>query len=146
MDLRPHHGMCFQFYRGKGYSADFTDHLGAVIRGLSADPLKTVRLTVSSDAVCESCPNNIDGTCESAEKVKRYDEAVLNACGLRDGDTLPYADFVKAVKACILDTGLRQTICGDCEWNGLCASPEASSSPSDLPDRQQPKASASKQI
>ena len=30
MVLRPHHGMCFQFYEGKGYSAEFTDHMGRV--------------------------------------------------------------------------------------------------------------------
>lgn len=130
MDLRSHHGMCFQFYRGKGYSADFTHHLGTVIRNLSADPFQTVRLTVSADAVCQDCPNNIGGTCGSAEKVKRYDEAVLNACGLHDGDALPYADFVKAVKVRILDAGLRQTIFGDCEWNDLCASAEP---PADMP-------------
>ena len=40
--LRPHHGMCFQFYEGKGYSADFTDHMGRVIKELEADPEQKV--------------------------------------------------------------------------------------------------------
>ena len=118
--LRPHHGMCFQFYEGKGYSADFTDHMGRVIRGLSSDPAQRITLRVSVDVVCKSCPNQQSGVCATPEKVARYDEAVLRACGLRDGDTLTYQDFLSAVKAEIIDTGLRGGICGDCCWDALC--------------------------
>lgn len=118
--LRPHHGMCFRFYEGKGYSAEFTDHMGRVIRMLTEDPERTVRLTVSADAVCEHCPNNAGGTCGTAEKVRRYDEAVLNACGLKDGDVLSYAGFSALVQTKILEEGLRRSICGDCEWDGVC--------------------------
>jgi hypothetical protein len=30
--------MCFQFYEGKGYSADFTDHMGRVIKEFEVEP------------------------------------------------------------------------------------------------------------
>ena len=119
--LRPHHGMCFPFYEGKGYGADFTDHMGRVIRALSARPETPVRLTLSADAVCEHCPNNAGGICQSIEKVMRYDAAVLEACRLCEGDELPYADFAARVKERILDAGLRRGICGDCEWDAICA-------------------------
>lgn len=119
--LRPHHGMCFLFYEGKGYSEEFTDHMGRVIRVLSENPERSVRLTASADVVCEHCPNNAEGVCETAKKVRRYDEAVLNACRLQDGDVLPYADFSALVQTMILDAGLRRSICGDCEWDGICA-------------------------
>lgn len=119
--LRPHHGMCFQFYEGKGYSAAFTDHMGRVIRALSERPDMPVKLTLSADVVCEHCPNNVEGICQSIEKVMRYDAAVLNACGLQDGDELPYAHFAARVKERILDAGLRCGICGDCEWDAICA-------------------------
>lgn len=118
--LRPHHGMCFQFYEGKGYSAEFTDHMGRVIRTLSERPKTPVRLTLSADVVCEHCPNNVGGTCESADKVMRYDTAVLDACGWKDGDELAYADFAARVKERILDAGMRRGICGDCEWDAIC--------------------------
>lgn len=123
--LRPHHGMCFQFYEGKGYSAEFTDHMGRVIRAFSERPDTPVRLTLSADVVCERCPNNVEGICQSAEKVTRYDAAVLNACDLRDGDELPYADFAARVKERILDAGLRRRICGDCEWDAICGAADA---------------------
>ena len=121
MPLRPHHGMCFPFYEGKGYSADFTDHMGRVIRALSERPETPVRLTYSADAVCAHCPNNLGGICKSADKVMRYDAAVLDACAFSDGDALPYADFAAKVKERILDAGLRQSICGDCEWDAICS-------------------------
>ena len=121
MQLRPHHGMCFQFYEGKGYSAEFTVHMDGVIRALSERPQTPVRLTRSADAVCEHCPNNVGGTCQSADKVACYDAAVLDACHLCEGDELPYADFAARVKERILDAGLRRSICGDCEWDAICA-------------------------
>ena len=36
-----------------------------------------VCLTVKTDEICSACPNNSQGICEAAEKVKRYDNAVL---------------------------------------------------------------------
>ena len=58
---------------------------------------------------------------ESAFPVMRYDAAVLNACGFKDGDELAYADFAARVKERILDAGMRRGICGDCEWDAICA-------------------------
>jgi len=57
--LSPHQGMCFQFYEGKGYSADFTDHMGRVIKELEADPEQKVVLKAETDIVCDNCPNNV---------------------------------------------------------------------------------------
>ena len=36
--------MCFQFYEGKGYSEDFTDHMGRIIREMESDPSQKIRL------------------------------------------------------------------------------------------------------
>lgn len=120
MVLRPHHGMCFQFFEGKGYSADFTDHMGRVIRELTGDPNRPVTLTLGPDPVCEGCPNNRNGVCDTPEKVRRYDAAVLRLCGLRAGDSLPYQAFAALVEQRILEAGRRDEICGDCCWNAIC--------------------------
>ncbi|MFR7899312.1 MAG: DUF1284 domain-containing protein [Ruminococcus sp.] len=37
----------------------------------------------SKDEICSACPNNCEGVCEAAEKVKRYDNEVLVECGLK---------------------------------------------------------------
>ncbi len=118
--LRPHHGMCFQFYEGKGYSKDFTDHMGMVIREMETDSSQKVKLRVSTDIVCANCPNNESGCCTSQEKVVRYDNEVLRLCEIKEGEELSYADFLQRVKERIIDTGLRKKVCGDCSWDYIC--------------------------
>jgi hypothetical protein len=45
---------------------------------------------------------------------------VLEACGISNGDEMPYYQFISTVKAKVIDTGLRNVICGDCGWNYIC--------------------------
>lgn len=75
--------MCFQFYEGKGYNEDFTDHMGRIIREMETDPSQKIQLRVSTDIVCVNCPNNESGVCSSQDKVIRYDNEVLKACHRR---------------------------------------------------------------
>ncbi|SHI82020.1 hypothetical protein SAMN02745229_03684 [Butyrivibrio fibrisolvens DSM 3071] len=118
--LRPHHGMCFQFYEGKGYSADFTDHMGMVIREFEENPSQKIVLQVETDIVCKNCPNNESGVCNSKDKVERYDRSVLDACRLSEGTEISYEDFLKKVRELIIATGKREDICGDCSWDYIC--------------------------
>ena len=97
--IRPHHGMCLAFFIGNGYSTGFT---------------------VKTDEICSACPNNSQGICEAAEKVKRYDNAVLAECGLKEGQKLAFPEFTEAVQKKIIETGKRTKICGDCQWNRIC--------------------------
>lgn len=122
LPLRPHHGMCFQFYRGKGYSEEFTDHMGRIVRFLSEHPQAKIRLLSQTDCVCEHCPNNNAGLCAGPDKVSRYDAEVLKKCCLTSGDILPYSRFSDLIKKNILDKKSRSEICGDCVWNALCES------------------------
>lgn len=118
--LRPHHGMCFQFFEGKGYSEDFTDHMSRIIREMEADPSQKIRLRVETDIVCGNCPNNEAGGCVFADKVKRYDEEVLKACGLSEDDEISFAEFTESVRDQIIDAGIRRNICRDCSWDYIC--------------------------
>ncbi len=113
--------MCFQFYEGKGYSEDFTDHMGRIIREMEVDPSQTIKLQVETDIVCENCPNNEAGLCTTADKVKRYDEEVLKTCGLAEGDEISFAGFTELVREKIIDAGIRSDICGDCSWDYICS-------------------------
>ena len=118
--LRPHHGMCMAYFVGHGYSDGFTAHMGALIERLTPETM--VMLTVGTDAVCAACPNNNEGVCEQAELVAGYDEKVLALCELRNGQTLPFGHFTSLVQSRIIDTGLRKSICGGCQWNAICES------------------------
>lgn len=87
ISLRAHHGLCLHFFQGKGYSGAFVENMARKKAMLEENPL--VRLTDQADEICRACPNNLCGQCESAEKVRRYDRAVLSLCGLTPGDVLP---------------------------------------------------------
>lgn len=120
LPLRPHHGMCLAYFQGKGYSGPFTANLSEMKRMLEAGA--AVRPTCGADCICGPCPNLQEGTCRTAEQVEHYDRMVLEYCGLREEQVLPYSAFASLVTEQILRSGHRSTICGDCQWNDLCQS------------------------
>ncbi len=116
--LRAHHGMCAYFFKGKGYSDEFTAHMSEVIKKLQGGA--TVCLVDSVDVICEKCPNNQAGVCETAELVAEYDKKTLEYCGLHANDVLSFADFQKRVLERIIRAGRREEICGNCQWSSIC--------------------------
>ncbi|MDD6572298.1 MAG: DUF1284 domain-containing protein [Thermoflexaceae bacterium] len=116
--LRPHHGLCIRYFEGKGYNDEFTQHMGKVIESLKADSL--IRLTDQSDVICQKCPNLLQGGCKSREKVRRYDEAVLNRIGLKPGIQISYGEFQEHIEEHIMKPQKMKEICGDCGWAKIC--------------------------
>ena len=117
--LRPHHGLCIAFFKEKGYSPDFVENMTRVIAALNADD-PTITLTDRADEICAGCPNDRGGVCESAEKVGRYDDAVLCLIGRKCGDTLRWSELCALADARILSPGKLGEVCGDCQWYGIC--------------------------
>ena len=116
--LRAHHGMCLFFFRGKGYSSDFTSHMAHVKELLEENPDQEILLCASEDEICSRCPHRKAQGCESAEKTERYDREVLAVCSLSGRTT--YSAFKEAVETHILRAGRREEICGDCQWSEIC--------------------------
>lgn len=116
--IRAHHGMCIAFFQGKGYSNEFTSHMGEIIQKLEKNP--TICISTQTDIICCKCPNNKQGLCETESKVIEYDRQVLKYCGLSESMIMPYADFKRAVYENILTSNKREKICGNCQWNELC--------------------------
>ena len=116
--LRAHHGLCIRYFKGKGYSVDFTRHMAGVIAKLG--PKTQVSLICAPDDICAGCPNLSCGECSSQSKVTRYDSAVLELCGIDEGASMPYGRFAELVEKNILAPGKRSEVCSDCEWNDIC--------------------------
>lgn len=116
--IRAHHGMCFSFFQGKGYSGEFTDNMWTMKKKLEQNP--EVILLREADDVCAHCPNNQMGRCTSADKVEDYDGQVLARCGLKPDTCIRWNDFEKLVMEHILSIGRREEICGGCQWNEIC--------------------------
>ena len=120
--LRAHHGMCLAFFRGKGYSEEFSSHMGRIKALLEADPEQVIEVICSTDDICAACPNNAGGICTSEEKVARYDAGVMTMLCPEGaaGGKMAYVDFSRLVRERILLAGEREKICGDCQWSEIC--------------------------
>lgn len=110
--------MCLAFFRGKGYSDKFTEHMRKMKGVLAKNPV--VKVAATTDDICSHCPNNIEGECEKPDKVAGYDRKVLELCGLDAGTEIQWKEFEGLVWSCILRRGIREDICGDCQWSALC--------------------------
>ena len=118
--LRPHHGLCIQFYEGKGYSEEFTKRMDDLISEIQRNSNMLIQLHLDVDVLCNSCPNNIESKCKSYEKVKRFDEKVLSYCDMKSGQILSIQEFLQSVKERIIQKGLQPSICFECEWHSIC--------------------------
>lgn len=122
--IRPHHGMCFSFFQGKGYNSSFTENMQNLKEKLEKDP--EVILLCKADDVCAGCPGNREGRCVDtdtglpSDKALSYDRKVLACLGLSEGTQMRWKDFAASVDKNILSAGKREDICGDCRWSGLC--------------------------
>lgn len=122
MLLRPHHGLCIQFYEGKGYSKEFTKQMDSLIESIALNQELTLTLHSGTDILCDACPNNLQGECKTAEQVAGYDRAVLNLSSLNAGDTISITSFLKQVKQEIIQKDRLKDICSDCSWYSICSS------------------------
>lgn len=107
------------YFIGHGYSDAFSAHMARLLTELH--PETPVRLVIGADSVCGPCPNHSGGVCDKPELVAGYDRAVLELCGLTEGEVLGFGWFTALVQEKILTPGLRADICGNCQWNEICA-------------------------
>lgn len=119
IEIRPHHGLCAEFFVGKGYSEEFTENMAATLKVLSENNPKIVPKK-DTDLICGHCPNNVCGNCASSEKVLRYDKRVLELCGIAEGTALFWEEYRRLLREKIIGAGRLREICGDCQWFPIC--------------------------
>ena len=118
--LNPHHGMCLAYFKGEGYSNGFSAHMQEMLDIFQKGA--KIQLHADTDEICSACPNNEKGCCSSFSLVEAYDNAVLELCGLENGQIMEFDDFTDIVQKKILASGKRKEICGNCQWNSICES------------------------
>lgn len=137
MRLRPHHLLCVQGYRGKGYDAAFCANMARIARALDRDPTLPVIVTEGPDDICAACPHLKDGRCTWQELgggggvgqqpvhpdvlVREHDAALLRAFRLADGDVVT----IRAVRERVTSNPeIRRVVthyCETCPWVLDCA-------------------------
>lgn len=93
--LRPHHGMCLAYFKGMGYSDGFSVHMQEMLEIFQKGA--KIRLHADTDEICSACPNNEKGCCSSFSLVEKYDIAVLDLCGLENGQIMDFDAFTSKV-------------------------------------------------
>lgn len=119
IEIRPHHGLCAEFFVGKGYSGEFTENMAAVLKTLAENNPQVIP-KADTDLICGHCPNNVCGNCTSSEKVLRYDKKVLELCGIAEGTVLFWEDYRRLLREKIIGANRLKEVCGDCQWAEIC--------------------------
>lgn len=117
--LRPHHALCIRFFEGKGYSGEFTKHMAKIIKKLQ-EPGQLIVLADEEDEICGKCPNYLENGCRQKEKVKGYDERVLEMTGMSCGEKIDFRILWELVEKKIMEAGKFHEICGGCSWAAIC--------------------------
>lgn len=118
MKLRPHHLMCTQSYRGKGYDENFVKAMDIITDELRNNKDCLINIVFSTDDICIACPNMIDiNLCKTNEKVNNIDKKVIKYFKLEEKE-YRYKDLVEYIKNNIT-IDIINDICSECEWYNI---------------------------
>ncbi|MEG0005549.1 MAG: DUF1284 domain-containing protein [Clostridium sp.] len=118
--LRPHHIMCLKFFKGVGYSDEFTKNM-AQIHSTLVNGDEVISLVNGDDNICSKCPSLKNGICDSEENVSLLDRGALEALSMKTGHEYRYNDLASH-RDKVLDKALHGKICSTCQWykEGVC--------------------------
>lgn len=134
MPIRAHTLLCLQGYRGLGYDEKFIDRMDEISAYLAQNPYARIRVTASTDIICECCPHNIDGLCAVDEEAKpslptikldnskAMDHRVLQHLDLEEDSVQVWAEILDILANNIQSSDMDH-LCRDCRWKiyGYCA-------------------------
>ena len=120
INLRPHHGLCIQFFSGHGYNQRFTENMTRIVDILKSNPAQEIKLCATSDVLCMHCPHNMGSICEREKRVRRFDIECLNLSGFSIGQRLRWDVLQQAIYKNIIKKSRLPDVCGGCSWVLLC--------------------------
>lgn len=119
--LRAHHGLCIQFFQGKGYNKAFVENMTRTVHSLKKESL--IKIIDSCDILCEYCPHNKNGECEQNDKVHFIDLQTLKNADLLSGTICTWKEYTDRILK-IISSDKRKYICKGCEWSAVCRQAE----------------------
>lgn len=116
IEIRGHHLLCIQGFRGYGYNEEFIMNMKEVVNKLKSTPELRIKMTDKCDKICSPCPHKINNEC-SKEIVKLMDSQVLKNIGIKIGEIVKFKDILLKTKD---NSRELRTICKNCEWEKVC--------------------------
>ena len=114
--LRPHHLLCTQGYRGKGYSKEFVENMTKIVRSIKNEKVQ-VQLIFSEDDICSKCPNLSENNICKSNTVNMIDNKVIKYFELEE-KVYEYESLIRYIKSHITNE-IMDDICGNCEWYSI---------------------------
>lgn len=114
--FRPHHLLCWQTFRGHGYTPRFVANFQALIE--QAGPDQPLRVAIAPDVICRACPHQTGSGCTFQDKVVGIDQRVAQSLELQDGQLLSLDEGVARTEGRL--NSLIEHCCTGCEWQTFC--------------------------
>jgi hypothetical protein len=117
--IRGHHLLCLLGFRGRGYSPEFVEAMGQVLREFQTSPETPILLVAECDLICASCPHVSGNECrkspDASKRIRDKDDAIIKKAGLRPGrQTTPQAAW-QAIKENFKTQDIA-ALCSRCQW------------------------------
>ena len=123
ISFRAHHFLCALCFQGEGYSPAFVENFSNIMQQLCSPSgdATPITVTANADSICEPCPNRIEKSCKTADKIAVLDSAHARALHIQPGDVLTWGEAKQKITQHItLDTFHK--MCETCSWKplGIC--------------------------
>jgi len=118
--LRPHHLLCMQGFRGKGYSQEFVENMTIIVNKLKNDMNEEIVLIEKMDDICNFCPkmDKLSLQCETEKHIRELDQSVMNLLEIKYNEKYTMGKIVDILKKAITRSDFNK-ICENCSWKSL---------------------------
>ncbi|WP_026883931.1 DUF1284 domain-containing protein [Clostridium akagii] len=120
LNIRAHHLLCIQGFQGYGYSGEFVENMGKIVKYIKENPKEKIRIVEYCDNICLSCKNNISDMCKNCESVDNMDKRLLDKLKLTSEQVVNIEEAFNLVNDKLKSLQDAYEICGECSWSEKC--------------------------
>jgi hypothetical protein len=119
LNLRGHHLICLNFFKGEGYDELFVKNLEEILSKIEKEYIKVIE---GFDDVCKSCPYLKDGKCQyeegAEEKIREQDKVALDLLNIKEGKIITWEEIKNKLSEVF--SQWYEKYCYTCDWLRTC--------------------------
>lgn len=123
INIRPHHLLCIQGYKGYNYNSVQQRYWNYVTKIIKQNPETDIFIYKGADDLCKNCPGvgRENGFVCNDGGVRDLDEKVESFLGIVSGQVYKYKDLLEILSQ-KMTTQTHESLCKMCAWwkKGLC--------------------------
>ena len=118
--LRGHHLICLRFFKGEGYSREFSENIWRILKN------DRIEVIFGADDVCIKCPHLENDVCKysdnSEENVTELDQMAYRLLEIYPDSTVSWENIREKIPEIM--KVWKEFACSDCDWKNVCESNE----------------------